>query len=102
MLNWFNYADVVLVAIQPAFIYWISSIIIVNDFCIITYSCCIIRNIFGDHTTCTDGGIIANFNMIDNTDIWANIYIVANYSGLMTAIGTNRLNCDRLHCFQEQ
>ena len=92
----------ILFVIQPAFIYWISSIIIMNDFCIITYSCCIIRNIFGDHTTCTDGGIIANFNMIDNTDIWANIYIVANYSGLMTAIGTNRLNCDRLHCFQEQ
>ena len=90
MLNWFNYADVVLVVIQPAFIYWISSIIIVNDFCIITYGYCIIRNIFGDHTTCTDGGIIANFNMVDNTDIWANIYIVANYSSLTTAIGINR------------
>ena len=92
----------ILFLIQPAFICWISRIIIVNDFCVITYGCYFIRNIFGDHTTCTDGGIIANFNMIDNTDIWANIYIVANYSGLMTAIGTNRLNCDRLHCFQEQ
>ena len=61
-----------------------------DNFCIITYGCCIIRNIFGHYTPCTDGGIIANFNMIDNTDIWANIYIIANYSGLPTAIGTNR------------
>ena len=51
--------------------------IIVDEFCVITYGCCIIRNIFGDHTTCTDVGIITNFNVID-------------YSGLTTAIGTNR------------
>lgn len=75
------------------FIYWVFSIIIVDNFCIIIYGYCIIRNIFGDYIICIDGGIIVNFNMVDNIDIWVNIYIVVNYSSLMIVIG---INCCKL------
>ena len=62
--------------------------IIIDNFCIVSHSCCIIRNIFCNYTACSNCNIIADSHILYNANIGTNVSIIS-YDRSLTMIGTN-------------
>ncbi len=75
--------------ICPTTINCMTRIIHADHLCVVSYRSCIFRNIFCHNAARTYSGIIANFDMLNNADIWPYINIIANFCGLTAAICTN-------------